>query len=454
MIAAGRIVRLQPREESFHVAVDAYRSGRLDVCLSGLHSRDDAAAVTLRGRALLRLGQAPAAVSELSALDRGALPAHLRGELGIVLGAALTLVGKAAEARAVLDETRVWAYSSGAEMTAEFEYYDMFWHWASGDLAAARAAALRGLEVGADGTRTEDYVSSLPAIRARHLEALGGFEAAHERYPEQAAFLRQAIDELDAASVADVWVTGSVLSNLAMLVRELDLGDDDELVMSRYAKIPRTAYTMPFSFHIFHSLAWCKALRGDHLGAFRDLREASGAAFAPALQLCATADRALLADRLGQRLTARDELERAQDLAARIDWENVAGDYRTALLPFAQALAPFRPRAARTTLERYQQIRAKLSPLLLANVDRRLRADELFTEGTVAKAEDNEGGAVRAFLDAFEIWDEIGFRWRAALAAIELSLLTRDSRYTGYAAAEAAKRPASWLAERLRAAGA
>jgi hypothetical protein len=103
-------------------------------------------------------------------------------------------------------------------------------------------------------------------------------------------------------------------------------------------------------------------------------------------------------------------------------------------------------------LERYQRIRSKYSPTTLASLDRRLRADEIFTEGVVARAEGNDTAAVRALLEAFEIWKAIGFRWRAALAAIELTSLTKDSRYAGYAAAEAAKRPASWLAERLRAA--
>ena len=192
-------------------------------------------------------------------------------------------------------------------------------------------------------------------------------------------------------------------------------------------------------------------MRGDNLGAFRDLREASSLATTPTLALAATIDRVILAHGLNQSLTAKDELERCQDLATRIDWERIKGDERAGLLFLAQALAPYRARAARTMLDRYQKLKGPISPAALASVDRRLRADEVFTEGVVTQAEGKRDDAIRAFFAAFEIWNAIGYRWRAALAAIELAALTRDSRYAGYAAAEAAKRPASWLAERLRA---
>jgi hypothetical protein len=261
--------------------------------------------------------------------------------------------------------------------------------------------------------------------------------------------LRDGLEEIQGAEIPDAWTEASLISNLATLVRDLDLADEADL-RERLRSVRRNAYLMPAIYQILRSLGWCRALRGDHLGAFRDLREAGAVAFAPSLQLIAAIDRTILAQGLNQQLTARDELERCQDLAARIDWDRTQGDERLALLFLAQTLAPVRVRAARSTLERYQRIRSKLSPMSLAAFDRRLRADERYTEGVVAKAEANETAAVRAFLDAFEIWEAIGYRWRAALAAIELAVLTKDSRYAGYAAAEAVKRPGSWLAERLR----
>ncbi len=447
----NRIVRLQPRESSFFAAVDAFRTARLDDCLSSLHARTDAEAATLRGRTLLRLGQPGSAADELCAFDDATLSTRIRAELRTIAGAALTRVGKRPEARKALDDARVWAYAGGAELSAELEYFDFLWHFAGGDLAQARAAIARGLEIDASMGKSESHLYSLAAIRARFFEMLGALEGTNENYKGQAQFLQRALEELDGSEIPDVWTHAALTANLAFLVRDLDL-EGVGMLRERLNALLRTSYLAPLVYGILRSLAWCAAMTGDHLGAFRDLREASNVAGTPSLQLLATIDRVLLAQGLRQNLTAREELERCQDLATRIDWERISGDERMGLLFLAQALAPHRARAGRTMLERYQRIKSKYSQATLARMDRRIRADEQFTEGVVARAEGNDAAAVRALLDAFEIWNAIGYRWRAALAAIELAALTKDSRYAGYAAAEAAKRPASWLAERLRAA--
>lgn len=387
----------------------------------------------------------------MCAFDDAALSKRIRPELRTIAGAALTRVGKRAEARKALDDARAWAYAGGAELSAELEYFDFFWHFTGGDLAQARAAITRGLEIDASMGTSESHLYSLRAIRARFFETLGALEGIAENYKGQAQFLQQALEELDGSEIPDVWTSAALTANLAFLVRDLDL-DGVAALRERLNALQRTSYLASPVYGILRSLAWCAAMSGDHLGAFRDLREATSIARTPSLQLLATIDRVLLAQGLRQNLTASDELERCQDLATRIDWERINGDERIGLLFLAQALAPHRARAGRTMLERYQQIKSKYSQATLSNTDRRLRADEVFTEGVVARAEGNESAAVRAFLDAFEIWNAIGYRWRAALAAIELAVLTKDSRYAGYAAAEAAKRPASWLAERLRAA--
>ncbi len=367
----------------------------------------------------------------------------------MVAGATLTLAGKREEARLALNDALRWAYASGAELASELEYYDFVWHFLGGDYVSAKAALQRGLDVDRAHGQVEGYIVTLQSIRSRHLSGLAAIESVAENYFEAASLLRDGLEEFSLSEAPDAGTEASLIANFATLVRDLDL-EDEEYVRERLRSLRRTAYLMPNVFHILRSLGWCRALRGDHLGAFRDLREAGAAAVSPSLQLIAAIDRAILAQGLSQQLTARDELERCQDLAARIDWERVSGDERIALLFLAQTLAPVRARAGRAMLERYQWIRAKLSPRSFAGIDRRLRADERYTEGVVAKAEANDAVAVRAFLDAFEIWEAIGYRWRAALAAIELAVLTKDSRYAGYAAAEAVKRPGSWLAERLR----
>ena len=360
-------------------------------------------------------------------------------------------MGKLKEARRALDKARPWAEASGAEVLAELEFIDVVWYFTCGETAQARAAIARGLAIDCTLGSSDSHIYSLRALRARFFEALGGLESTNENYPRQAQFLRRAMEELDLSDVPDVWSQALFTYNLAVLVRDVDL-NEVQFLRDRLNSLQRTSYLSGFVFFTLRSLGWCSALDGDHLAAFRDLREAATVATTPSYQLLAMVDRVLIAQGLSQHLTAREELERCQDLATRIDWERVEGDQRVGLLLLAQALAPQRVRAARTMLDRYHKIKAKIPPVILSSHDRRLRADELYTLGIVARAEGNESAAVQAFVDVFEIWNAIGYRWRAALAAIELMTLTKDSRYAGYAAAEAAKRPASWLAERLRAA--
>ncbi len=52
------------------------------------------------------------------------------------------------------------------------------------------------------------------------------------------------------------------------------------------------------------------------------------------------------------------------------------------------------------------------------------------------------------YKEAFEIWSEIGYTWRAAATALEIYSLTGETIYLDVVAREAAARPHSWIATR------
>jgi len=52
------------------------------------------------------------------------------------------------------------------------------------------------------------------------------------------------------------------------------------------------------------------------------------------------------------------------------------------------------------------------------------------------------------FETAFEKWNELGYEWRAALAAIELAELGAGPHFAAFALAAANRRPNSWFAFR------
>jgi tetratricopeptide (TPR) repeat protein len=397
---------------------------------------------------LLRLGQAAAGAEELSTVDLSKADPRVRGEIELLRSACLERSGKTLQGRQAFEEARSSVFTSGcSELVCEFQYYDALGAWNVGDFDQSESTIRSSLDAVQEPSGV-DYTLALPVLRARSLQLLSNIHATREDYAEQAATLEKALDQLDTAKTPDVYTEAALIMNYSTLVRELD-AVDGEPIRTRYRRIEWTPFLSPLAFHIMRSLGWFNALRGDHLGAFRDLRDAGAIAKTPTLVLTAILDRALLAQGLNEQLTAREELERAQDIAARIDWNAVTSDERLALLMLAQVLSPVKPRAARVALDRYRGITSKISTMHVARFDRRLKADELFTEGLVAKAEGLTNQAVDPLVAAFDIWASIGYRWRAALAAIELAELTRDSRYTGFAAAEAIKHPSSWLAQRI-----
>ena len=202
-------------------------------------------------------------------------------------------------------------------------------------------------------------------------------------------------------------------------------------------------------FYILRSLGWSSALRGNHIGAFREFRGAAAIAPSTALKVWALADRAYLGRELGEHALSRDELEGAAELACRIDWNTIVGDDRAALLHLAKQTAAVAPARARALFDTYRRIKSTLGHDSLNRVDRRLRAHESFAAGVIARAENAARPARAKLRDAFEIWHAIGYRWQAATAAIELAELGGEPGHLAYAAAEARARPNSWLARRI-----
>lgn len=129
-----------------------------------------------------------------------------------------------------------------------------------------------------------------------------------------------------------------------------------------------------------------------------------------------------------------------------VDWEQT-GEERYGLIAVVRELAA-RGRDGRRFLERYRRLTSRLDPGLLNNRDRRLVAYERMAEGFVLQAEGLLEEATRAFVDAFEIWNEVGYRWLAATASIQIVGLTGSPQFAAYARREAARRPNSWLARR------
>ncbi len=447
----SQVVQLQPNPAPFESAVAAYREGRPIRCIELLRGRDELPARVLRARASLRTGETALGLETLVSASIATFASYRdQGEYLLMRGVLQSRSGDYESAKSSFDVARPYAFGSpSGALEAEYHYYDGVRHFELADFDNARAAVNRALEIEPNplGER-DDYFVELGNSRARSLQLLGLVSATKARYREQLSYIRAAIDELDTVIVADRWLSATLMMNLSFLVRDFDLVEDAAFLRSQFVQDwPRDLGLM--AFHIMRSLGWSCALRGDHVGAFRDFRWCADNAPSPAQVVWASADRAFLGTELGEATFARDELDRAAEIARTIDWNAIRTDDRPALMVLARQMARTDPVRARGLFESYRRLTTKVAPTYLNATDRRVRAYEQYTDGLILRHSDSRELARPRFIECFSIWNELDYRWLAATAAIELAELDADASFLEYARIEAAARPNSWLSRRV-----
>ncbi len=196
--------------------------------------------------------------------------------------------------------------------------------------------------------------------------------------------------------------------------------------------------------------AWRDALAGDHVGAYRRFRTAAALAPSDAWRVLALADRAALARELGELLTAADAIGEAEELADRIDWNATSSDERCGLLLLAVLLAPQTPAWAQARLDTFNSIATKGDADAAApSNDKHQRAAEAYAFGATAAACGRASEAIPLLGEAFELYRERRYDWRAVAVALDLHELNGDAALLAFARKRALRVPHSWLARRV-----
>ncbi|MGP6188483.1 MAG: hypothetical protein ACLPSH_00045 [Vulcanimicrobiaceae bacterium] len=409
-------------------------------------------------RALTRSGRAEEALGEYASAYGTERSAAKLGELHLLRSAALLRLGRLDEADDAMLEARVAAYSARLPaLEADFEATDGLLRYYQQDFSAACAAFDRALAVAPPQEpwpRPDvEYFLSLGLVRARTCDFRSLLARAKEGLRGQLHWATIALHELDGDPREDLWVAAWLLSNFAVLA--VEIGDPGlvEEVGQRLSVADWAPGTQLQHFNAVRSSGWLRALSGDHLGAFRDFRKSAKLAPSPAWKLHSVLDRSFLAKELGRQIVADEELDAALGLSEHIDMTST----REAIPPFwgllklAELAASRDAAQGRSIFERYQAARSKCPPILFDGSDRMWRAREMTAEATVLRAEGRAQLAIDLFINAFDAFDKIGSRWRAAQVALELAEMSSQPFFYGYVAREAHYRPQSWLARRLAA---
>jgi tetratricopeptide (TPR) repeat protein len=318
--------------------------------------------------------------------------------------------------------------------------------WARRDLSATEAYARSAMS------------ASQPETRALAGQFLGFVAASRGRYMEQIALLENALAELDTLPARDLWVEVSILENISGIVSGLYLPAVARRMSDRAEAIEWPDEMQMQHHHVMRSLAYSRSLGSDPFLPFEYLDKAAALAPSAVWRLVSRLDRIFLVQEMSGDRIVRDfdiaaEIERAEEIAATIDWKGAEGEQRIGLLLLADILAVRRPDDAAHYLALCRTLQGPMSPLLMAKSDARWIASENFIEGVIIAKNGERDRGIELIRQAFAFWNNVGYSSNATRAAIKLYELTGEERHIEWAFKESRRYPSSWLSDAVSRAG-
>ena len=261
--------------------------------------------------------------------------------------------------------------------------------------------------------------------------------------------LQKALDELESTEQPDQYYRAIALLTLAVLCRELSLREAADRVRGIFETLPWTSGLRLEHFQVTRFLAAIEELNGNELAAFAGFRKAARLAPSEHWSVLCILDRALLAKNTGEIAFANEQLQEAHEIAQRISWSEVAGEERSALLVLAELFAHDDPAIAEQYLARFRTVRSSILPMYSYGTDPRVKGFEAFSQGvTWLRLGDLDEGKA-ALLEAWSVFEDFNYGWRAALCGLALYEATHDRRWIQRAARKIDPWPHSWIARRV-----
>jgi tetratricopeptide (TPR) repeat protein len=354
----------------------------------------------------------------------------------VLLGAALGLTRDYAGGRRLI-ERALAELSSGDPWYEEALYYKGVIAWMMQEYREAEDAAVAQL----------DSLDANNRGRARIL--LSWVALRRGEILRQVDELQKALDELDAAERPDQYFRANALFTLALLCSELPLCEIAGRVRSVYESLPWTRGLQLEQFQITRFLAAIDELDGNELAAFAGFRKAAPLAPSEHWTVLCFLDRALLARSTGEMAFAAEQVQEAHELAQRLSWNEVTGEERSALLVLAVLFAQEDPAIAEQYLARFRTLTTSVIPILSYGTDPRVKGFEAYSQGVawLRLGDLDEGKA--ALTQAWSIFEDFNYGWRAALCALALYEVTHDRRWIQRAIHMIEPWPDSWIARRV-----
>ena len=445
------VTRLRPKRADWPSVVALYAKGSYEACLSGSHHARDVRETVLRARALVRLRRFRDALAEL---DRDVVDEKnaVRGEFASIRSLALAFLGRFDDASDAQRDARAYLFSVNVPaLEVELHVNEAKLSFMKGDAITARRLAelAVGMKAGTTESRDSDLLTTGIA-RAEAGNLLCLIALANGDRPAAVRGFIESLRQLASSPLGDVGLHARILDNLSGNIYGVDVQlerSSFDLIRQSYETIDWVDDLATHRYHIVRELGLASALAGDHLSAFREYKTAFNVAPNRQLRLQALLDRVFLGRELHQTLIAHADLLEAQEMAKTIDWSQVEELELFCLPILAALLASIDLASARWALRAYDDRKARSTRTSSLFTDKRFHGDYLTAVAAIARAEQRINDADRALIEAFEIFDNLNIRWRAAQVAFDLQ--ETDDRFKKYARDEARRRPNSWLASKV-----
>jgi DNA-binding CsgD family transcriptional regulator len=350
----------------------------------------------------------------------------------VMVGLAAKRLGKTDEARSVLVEAerRISRYAPAAVGIPV--YLLGLDAWEDGAYDRAESLARANISAGANVAESVGLLAWI-AVRQERFEAAG------------ATFL-EALDRHHAAGEINVRLHARLLHNAANMASEtIDLSVDERL-RDEYRRVAWTDSLRVERFDTMQCLRFLSLLKGDLEEAAIVARDAIAYAPSDAFVAIGETNAAATSKLLGDERFRHIQLRRAWTVLRAKSWGAADDDARVALTNFAIEAAEVMPAEARQAITLYGSINGRKNPIAgFSGADRRVDAFAAVAAARVAEIVDDRDLAVREYRRALGIWAAIGFRMRAALAALDLRRLTGSDVDAEAIDAALARAPKAWF---------
>ena len=280
--------------------------------------------------------------------------------------------------------------------------------------------------------------SNAYAARAWIYASLGNF-GAHIADLQRAAAYATGPD----ATRIDVQAMSGVVHGLAQA--SFETANAEGIIAARAAAdaLAWTPDTQGRQFLTVRALGWDAFMRGHAGQAQWAFKDAKALAPTPAWRVMSHLDRAYVARMSRNEVWAIEELAEADRLAREVRWESDFDEGRQVLVVLAVMHAPVDAMRAQRYAAMYSQIGTEnVNPTLAISAgDSRVTGHAKYAQGRIDQTLGRRDSAVHFLTEAYEIFDNASYHYRATLAASALAELTGGNEWRDRAVKHARRYP-------------